>query len=65
MRWVGLVADALMAILGVGFLLYGYRLLGKSVVSDEKQEGVRGSYRIVGWCMLVMAIIALLSRLLD
>lgn len=65
MKWVGLITDALMAILGFGFLLYGYRLLGKSAVSDDKKEAVRGSYRILGWCMALMGIIALLSRLLD
>jgi hypothetical protein len=54
-----------MAILGVGFLLYGYRLVGQSAVADEKYDAVRSGYRIVGWCMVVMAIIALLSRLLD
>lgn len=65
MRWVGLVMDALMATLGIGFLLYGYRLLGTSAGAGQKNDAVRSGYRIVGWCMALMAFIAVLSRLLG
>jgi hypothetical protein len=69
MKWIGLVADGMMAIAGVVMLLYGYRLLGKHVGADEKYDAAMSrhssGYRIVGWCIVAMAIIGLLSHLLD
>lgn len=65
-RCIGVAADALMAITGVVILLYAYRLLGKSAGADEKYDEVMtrhsSTYRIVGWSIVVMAIIGLISR---
>jgi hypothetical protein len=69
MRWVGLAAEGLMAICGVVILLYAYRLIGKPPGADEKYDAAMsrqaGAYRIMGWCIVIMAIIALLDHLLG
>jgi hypothetical protein len=67
MGWLG--SGRPEAICGVVILLYSYRLLGKPVGADEKYDAAMSrhssGYKIVGWSCVVMAIIGLLSLLLD
>jgi hypothetical protein len=69
MRWIGLVIDVLLGICGVVILLYAYRLLGKPPGADEKYDAAMGRhvgiYKIVGWCIVLMTILALLDQLLG
>jgi hypothetical protein len=67
MRWVGLGADVVLACLGVWLLLTAYRVIGKPPGADEKYDAAMArqgtTYKTIGWCELIMAIIGLLDHL--
>jgi hypothetical protein len=68
MRWIGLGADALMACLGVVCLLTAYRVIGKPAGVDPQYDAgmARQSWqKIIGWCIIAMAIIGLLDHLVG
>jgi len=68
MRWFGLTSQALMGICGCVILLYAYRRLGKPPGADDKYDAAmsrQGStYKVLGWCIVALAIIGLLFDLL-
>jgi uncharacterized membrane protein len=69
MRWVGLGTDVLLAVVGVILLLYAHRLLGKPAGADAKYDAAlvrqTPTYKILGWIIVVMAIIGLLDHLVG
>ena len=69
MRWMGLGADVLLAVFGVWLLLTAYRVIGQRPGADDKYDAAMarqaGAYKIIGWCVTGMAILALLDHLLG
>ncbi len=69
MRWALLGVDVLLAVLGIVVLLYGYRGLGKPPGMDPQYDAAMArqasSYKIMGWCMVGMAVIGLVGYLTD
>jgi uncharacterized membrane protein len=69
MKWLVLALDILMIILGLGMLLYAYGRLRKLAGNQEKERATEkqhlSGYRFLGWCILVMGAVSLLSRLFD
>jgi cytochrome b subunit of formate dehydrogenase len=69
MRWGGLAAEVVMAITGIAMILYGHRLLGKAPGADQKHDAAirrhASGNKLVGWSTVILAVIALLSHLLD
>jgi hypothetical protein len=69
MRWLGLGADVLLAVVGVIILLYAHRVLGKPAGADARYDAALArqapTYKICGWIIVVMAIIGLLDHLVG
>jgi hypothetical protein len=63
MQWLGLGTDALLAGIGIFFLLIGYRVIGKSPEGAPAHTSTAriSTYKVVGWCLIAMALIGLLS----
>jgi hypothetical protein len=60
-------ADAVLAVIGVVILLYAYQVVGKRPGVDKEYDAAMTRqppmYKIMGWCIIAMAVLGLLSFL--
>jgi hypothetical protein len=69
MRWALVGADLLLLALGALFLLYGYGVVRRRPVRDGKSGAALGGlpawpYRVLGWCLLLLAGLGVVGYLL-
>jgi hypothetical protein len=69
MTWVYLAGDLLIGGMGVSLLLMAYRVIGKPIGADEQYDAGMArqapTYKILGWCGVIMATLGLMGGFLG
>ncbi len=70
MRWFWISLWALLIVQGVVYLLYGYRILGKSPGTEAWDNAAIAAswsrvYKQVGWSSIVLGVIGFIGSLIE